>query len=119
MLLICLIGVNINIVANAQTIRFVAPDNIRKANGSTAANAIAVHHYGFNTPEFNYLLIQQEGDILKKETVLEKKNLLLDYFGIRADSIRIDNNQFLGDIQNKVAIGSFPSFDAEMYLTDL
>ena len=76
-------------------------------------NAIAFHHYGFDRPGFNYLLTQEEGEILTKGTVSEKKNLLLKNFGITSDLIRVYNNRFSENIQNKVAIGSFPAFGAE------
>lgn len=76
-------------------------------------NAIALHHYGFDRPGFNYLLTPEEGDILTKGPYTEKKKLLLNNFGINPDLIRVHNNSFSGKIRNKVAVGSFPQYGAE------
>src|SRR5690606_7071211 len=76
-------------------------------------NAIALHHYGFNRPGFNYLLTAEEGNILTKGSDSEKRKLLLDNFGINPDLIRVHNNRFSGKIKNKVAVGSYPAYGAE------
>lgn len=80
---------------------------------NTLTNGIAFHNYGFDRLEFNYLLTKEEGDILTNGTVAEKKNILLKNFGINMDSVRIYNNRFSRNIENKVALGSFARFGAE------
>lgn len=76
-------------------------------------NGIVLHHYGFNRPGFNYLLTPEEGRILEKGSDTEKRQLLLNNFGIKPDLIRVYNNRYSGKIKNKVAVGSFPAYGAE------
>lgn len=89
-------------------------DNDFINNGDNSiVNAIVLHHYGYNRPGFNYLLTKEEGDVLTNGTAAEKKKLLAENFGIDTDQIRVYNNRYSNNIQNKVAIGSFPAYGAE------
>jgi len=89
-------------------------DNDFINNGDNViVNAIVLHHYGHNRPGFNYLLTKEEGNVLTKGTAVEKKKLLAENFGIDTDRIRVYNNRYSNNIQNKVAVGSFPTYGAE------
>lgn len=89
-------------------------DNDFSNNGDNVIrNAIALHHYGFDRPGFNYLLTEKEGKMLSEGSPSDKKKILKDNFGIYPEQIRVHNNRFSGKITNKVAVGSFPAYGAE------
>lgn len=95
----------------ASNYAFFDNDFVNKGDNEVV-NAIAFHHYGNNRTGFNYLLTNQEGNVLTKGSVAEKKSLLLKNFGINTDLIRGYNNSFSGKIKNKIAVGSFPAYGA-------
>src|SRR5690606_22901708 len=71
-------------------------------NSSTNTdNAITFYHSGFSPLEWNYLLTPDEGKILQTGSVVAKKKLLLDNFGIDADKVRINGNTYSSRIITK------------------
>jgi len=73
--------------------------------------AIAFHNYGYSFPGFNYLLTEQEGNVLVNGGILERKNLLKNNFGIDVEKIGIAKNQY-SDITFKVGMGTFARYGA-------
>jgi hypothetical protein len=75
-------------------------------------NAIAFHHYGFDPAGYNYLLNEQEGNILTTGTDEQKRNLLLNNFKINLDRVKVAKNTY-SEITSKVVVGSFPNYGAK------
>lgn len=79
---------------------------------STTDNAITFYHMGFSPPEWNYLLTNEEGQILQNGSTAEKKALLLNNFGIDVAKVRISNNIYSSKINRKIALGTFVGYDS-------
>lgn len=79
---------------------------------ANTANAITFYHMGFTPPEWNYLLTEEEGQVLQTGSTTAKKALLLSNFGIDANKIRVSNNTYSSKIVTKVALGTFSGYGA-------
>ncbi len=75
--------------------------------------AMKFHQSGFSPPEWDYLLTKSEGDILTSGTSFEKKNLLLNNFGINTDSVRVHGNTFSSRIKHRFVLTTRPAYGAK------
>ena len=78
----------------------------------TTDNALTFFHAGFSPPEWKYLLNKEEGQILRTGTLIQKKNLLRENFGIEPDKVRMHNNTFSSRITREFALITMPSYGA-------
>lgn len=91
---------------------FTGNQFLNKAYTNTAS-AIAFYHSGFSPPEWQYLLNEAEGKTLKSGTPGEKRQLLQSHFGIDADKIRIQGNEYSVRVARQVSLYTHPNYGAE------
>jgi len=78
----------------------------------TTDNALTFYHAGFSPPEWNYLLNNEEGSVLRTGTTIQKTNLLQENFGIDPAKVRMHNNTFSSRITRILALITMPSYGA-------
>ena len=77
-----------------------------------ARAALLFHHSGFDPPNRNHLLTNEQARLLEKGTVAEKKAFMLENFGIDANTVYFFNNRFIG-VDLKVAYRSAAAYGAK------
>lgn len=79
---------------------FVDNEFIHESN-QTMEYAITFYHSGFSPPDRNYLLTEEERDIITSGTDEQKEALLSNNFGLDADKVRMTGNT-ITDPNNKI-----------------